>query len=201
MWLNFLADKASPTPPGWRLFRRERVDEPIHDHRIFQRQKFSDSPGTLASYDNHTEFSDWGDVISPNGYFFALRYAYCQLDSTTVSKTGVSRDFCINMVGLSEEGFQYRYEDIADMSADGINGEFAAKGESTYDIFEWKGGKNCYHWWDRLIYIYAPDGEAADAWMGDIPVAEEWDSVMMLVGNNPYVPQPGVEGIAPIEMQ
>jgi hypothetical protein len=177
------------------------VTEPLVDHRINSRRSFSDSASTLESYDNHTEFSDWGDVISPGGYFFALRYAYSQFDSTAVSKTGVSRDFCQNMVALSEEGVQYRYEDIADMSADGINGEFAAKGESTYDIFEWKGGKNCYHWWDRLIYIYAPEGDAGEPWEGDIPAADEWDEVMMRVGNNPYVPQPGVEGIAPIEMQ
>lgn len=201
MWLNWLKDKNAQLPKGWVLLKRERIDNPSVDFRLHSRRQF-DSMADLESYDNHTEYSEWGDVLSPGGYWFALRYQYCDLDSTAISKTGVSRDFCVNMVALSESGVQYRYEDIADMSADGINGQFAAKGESTYDIFEWKGGKNCYHWWERLIYIYAPDGDALE--VDDAAAMEyiyDWDEVMMRVGNNPYVPQPGIEGIPTIEMQ
>lgn len=38
------------------------------------------------------------------------------------------------------------------MSARGVNKEFAAKGESRYDIFLYAGGVNCYHRWERRVY-------------------------------------------------
>lgn len=152
----------------------------------------------MESYDNHYEYSEWGDVVSPAGYHYAVRYQYSQNDSTTESKTGVSREFCQMMVDISKGGIQYRYEDINDMSADGINGQFAAEGESTYDIFTWKGGVNCYHSWIRLIYIYSPGGEPNTDALEEI-AQHEWDEAMVRVGNNPYVVQQGEEALRPID--
>ena len=77
------------------------------------------------------------------------------------------------------------------MSRDGVNSQFAPEGSSTYDIFEWKGGAFCHHKWVRLVYFrkrekgkFLPnDGLKNDK----------------RVGNVPYVPQKGVEGVAPID--
>jgi hypothetical protein len=165
------------------------------DHRIHERMAFG-----LEEYDNHTEYSEWGDVVSPKGYHFALRYRYSTNDSTVESKTGVSREFCQEMVDLSKGGTMYRYEDISDMSADGINGQFAAEGEDTYNIFEWKGGVNCYHSWWRVIYVYAPNGDVSSAGVEEV-LSSEWDATMRRVGNNPYVPQKGDEALRPIDDQ
>ncbi len=182
---------------SWLLFREERVTDNQMERRLNSKHNFAASESTLASYDNHWDYSEWGDVVSPKGYHFALRYAYSQNDSRPVSKTGISRDFCLRMVDLSAAGVQYRFEDIADMSADQVNEEFG-----DYDIFEFKGGVNCYHYWTRLIYIlYIGD----EPYTGDDPliwddIAAEWDEVMLRVGNNPYIPQPGMETIAPIDM-
>ena len=198
MWLRHLEKKSSPVTDGF-LWRTEDVTDTSFDHNIFKKKyEFAESRGLLESYDNHDLYSDWGDVVSPEGYHFALRYYYSQNDSTVESKTGVSRDFCQKMVDLSISGAMYRYEDIAFMSADGINGEFAAEGEDTYDIFEHKGGVNCYHSWKRAIYIYAPNGEVSREGVEEV-AQREWDEAMRRVGNNFLVPQKVGEHLRPID--
>ena len=192
-WLSHLEDKNEQPPWGYQLWKKEQVISTDYDHRIHNRMNFG-----LEEYDNHELYSEWGDVVSPKGYHFALRYQYSQNDSTTESKTGKSRDFCQEMVELSKDGVMYRYEDISDMSNDGINGQFAAEGENTYDLFEHKGGVNCYHSWLRLIYVYAPDGEVSEEGLEEI-IPDEWDATMRQVGNNPYVPQKGNEAYRPID--
>lgn len=195
VWLSHLEYSHDQAPPGYKLLRSDIVEDTTLDHRIHARRNFAESKGTLESYADPESFSPWGDVVSPGGVKFALRYQYSQLDSTKVSKTGISRDFCQKMVALSENGTMYRYEDIADMSNDGINGQFAAAGTSTYDIFEWIGGKNCYHAWKRLIFASQDDDMSWE------DIESEWDAVMKRVGNNPYVPQKGTESVPPIEKQ
>lgn len=178
---------------GFQLLKEDEVTDTSIDHALHRKfYKF------YEEYDNHELYSEWGDVVSPNGYHFALRYRYSQNDSTTESKTGKSREFCQDMVELSKAGVMYRYEDIADMSDDGINGQFAASGESTYDIFEHKGGVNCYHSWHRLIFVYAPNGELDESGVREV-LESEWDDTMRNVGNNPYVPQKGDEANRPID--
>jgi len=95
-----------------------------------------------GSYANPGEASNWGD-----SGLYKLRYKYSENISAN------SRKFCRQMVGDSARGVVFRYEDIADMSASGVNQEFAAEGQSTYDIFTWKGGSYCHHSWLRRIYF------------------------------------------------
>ena len=63
-----------------------------------------------------------------------------------------SRDFCKQMVSLSQNKTVYRREDIIEMSEAGVNGQFAPKGKSTYSIWEFKGGVACHHRWERLTF-------------------------------------------------
>lgn len=77
-----------------------------------------------------------------------IRYAYAP-----ENVSGNSRKFCKSMVGKSKQGVVYRKEDIIKMGNDGVNSQFAAKGESTYSIWLYKGGVNCHHYWMRRIYM------------------------------------------------
>ena len=112
-----------------------------------------------------------------------------------------SRDFCVEMMSLSNSGAMYRYEDIERMSEDGVNGQFAPTGENEYSILKWKGGCFCRHAFQRNIYIYAPDDEIFEfSDDKNVEIQGDFDSVMRSVGNNPYVVNEGYETIAPIDM-
>ena len=201
-WLTHLADKDSRVPlDKYTFLKSEPVTDTSIDHKLHNSYAFG-----LEDYSNIDEFSEWGDVVSPKGYLFAVRYSYYKASKDTPA--GASRDFCVEMMELSDAGVQYRYEDIQAMSDAGENGQFAAAGEATYRIFEWAGGKHCQHGFQRNIYIYNPNGdpvefidlaEAEAEWDG--LVSGKFDSVMVSVGNNPYVPQKGDEAIAPRDKQ
>lgn len=140
----------------------------------------------LASYDSYANGdrkSQWGDTG-----LYKLRYAY----TTNVSKK--SRDFCRAMVSMSKEGKVFRYEDIQQMSDNGVNGQFAPSGSSTYDIFTFKGGCFCRHAFKRLIFMRKRDEK------GRILPNNGLENDKR-VGNNPYVPQKGIEGQTPWSMK
>lgn len=198
-WLKHLAHKHAPVSKEFVLLKTEVVDDITEDRQLhLHKYNFN-----LEDYSNIDERSDWGDVISPSGNLFAVRYSYYKASNKT--PVGQSRDFCVEMMELSDSGVQYRYEDIAigengSMSEAGENGQFAESGSSRYDIFEFAGGKNCYHGWQRNIYIFAPEGEPAV--VDRLPeLYEDWDATMNRVGNNPYVVQKGDESVAMIDKQ
>ena len=63
-----------------------------------------------------------------------------------------SRQFCTAMVSQSQDGVIYRREDIIAMGDDGVNGQFAPSGTSSYSIWKYKGGVSCHHRWERLTF-------------------------------------------------
>lgn len=63
-----------------------------------------------------------------------------------------SRQFCTAMVSESQDGVIYRREDIIAMGDDGVNGQFAPSGTSSYSIWKYKGGVSCHHRWERLTF-------------------------------------------------
>jgi hypothetical protein len=81
---------------------------------------------------------------SQDGTFFVSRYRY----TGTIKEN--SRDFCKKMLNANK---LYRKEDIEQMSAKpSTNGEWAERGKDTYDIFLFKGGGACHHFWTRETY-------------------------------------------------
>ena len=81
---------------------------------------------------------------SQDGDFFVSRYRY-----TGAIKEN-SREFCKKMLSANK---LYRKEDIMQMSAKpSTNGEWAERGKDTYDIFLFKGGGACHHFWTRETY-------------------------------------------------
>lgn len=77
---------------------------------------------------------------------YKVRYEY----SEKYSKSS-SRNFCRQMMSRTANGVVYRLEDIDKASRAGVNKQFGHKGQS-YDLFRWKGGPNCGHYWSEVLY-------------------------------------------------
>jgi hypothetical protein len=139
---------------------------------------------SLEGYAEPEKKSAWGD----RG-LYKLRYAYSQNLTRGENGETKSREFCVDMVGLSKGGTVYRYEDIQLMSEAGINGQFAPTGKTQYDLFKYVGGCFCHHHWKRQIYFRKRQNSKF------LPNKGLDNDVR--VGNVPYVKQKGIEGIAP----
>jgi hypothetical protein len=176
VWINALKEKGEVVDLNeWELLSEEEVTDP-HNEANFRQEYMS-----VRNYANADERSPFGDTG-----LYKLRYAYSQNLSEN------SREFCQEMVGLSKIGLSFRYEDIEKMSKDpDINPDFGPGGSNTYDIFIWKGGAFCHHFWKRQIYIRKRDSK------GRILPNDGLNNDKR-VGNNPFVPQKGAEGVAPI---
>jgi hypothetical protein len=79
-----------------------------------------------------------------DGKLFASRYRY----SGTI--TDKSREFCKKMISANK---LYRKEDIIRMGNNPKTNEgWGPRGTDTYDIFLYKGGGACHHFWTRETY-------------------------------------------------
>jgi len=84
---------------------------------------------------------------------FIVRYQYAPL---AVSNN--SREFCKKMVAAKKI---YRKEDIQQMSTKAVNAGWGLNGADTYDIWLYKGGGACHHFWLRKTYM-AKEGVKPD---------------------------------------
>lgn len=78
---------------------------------------------------------------------FRVRYKY-------VGDANPEREFCQKMISAN---LLYRYEDL-DKDASNNPG-FGIGGENSYNLFLFKGGVNCKHWFMRAIYYKKADTE------------------------------------------
>ena len=91
--------------------------------------------------------SAYSDIDSKNG-LYKIRYKY----ALGASKGKNTRDFCSNMMDMSDAGMVWRLEDIDQASRGDVNVEFRHKPSIEYNIFELKGGIYCHHKWKRVLY-------------------------------------------------
>ena len=77
---------------------------------------------------------------------YKVRYAY-----SPVRNSEKSRRFCKQMESLTKKSVVFRKEDISMMSFRGVNAELGHK-KQNYSLFKFKGGKNCHHLWERIVY-------------------------------------------------
>ena len=84
------------------------------------------------------------DGENEEGVQFKVRYQYAPL---RVSNN--SREFCKKMVNAAKI---YRKEDIQQMSQRAVNAGWGLNGADTYDIWLYKGGGDCHHFWMRKTY-------------------------------------------------
>jgi hypothetical protein len=180
-WIDVLKEKAEYIDlDEWQLVSEEDVTEP--ENELQYTSEFFAKRNKMPSMSDAQgeKESKWGDIG-----LYKLRYAYSQNISTN------SREFCKEMVQMSQAGAIFRYEDIEAMSKAGVNKAFAPEGAQTYSLFRYVGGCFCHHFWKRLIYIRKRDSK------GRILPNDGLNNDKR-VGNNPYVPQKGIEGTAPI---
>ena len=89
---------------------------------------------------------------------YKIRYKYA-VGSRKPSKS--TREFCSNMMRLSQSGIVYRLEDIDRASRDGVNKQLGHKGKA-YDLFKFKGGVYCRHKWVRVLYRLESNTEPSE---------------------------------------
>tara|TARA_B100000768_G_C11269739_1_gene372814 strand:+ start:30 stop:1805 length:1776 start_codon:yes stop_codon:yes gene_type:complete len=120
-------------------------NEDIEGYELIDTQEATENEDGILS---HFEFanvlkSSPAKTSEQDTSLFKVRYKYFP---TEVSKNG--REFCRKMVKAKKV---YRKEDLDKESS--ANSELAATGQSTYNIWLYKGGANCKHGWIRNIYL------------------------------------------------
>ena len=139
-WVDYLSDKGETIDEDeWELVHEEVVedyDQPDSDFfTLFKR------------------FADPDAKSEDDSGIYRVRYRYDPPEETRNDKGEVvSRIFCRTMVRNAKANVIYRRDDIDKMSDAGINGEWAKKGQSKYDIWKFKGGGGCYHRWVRMVF-------------------------------------------------
>ena len=118
----------------WEIVHEEKVteDNEEFDFRRLASVKESDAKPSKSS------------VQDNKGY--KVRYAYMPIRNNPKS-----RDFCKSMEKLTARDIVFRKEDINMMSFRGVNKELGHK-QRRYSLFKFKGGKNCHHYWQRLVF-------------------------------------------------
>ena len=94
------------------------------------------------------------DGENKEGLKFRVRYQYAPL--TTQAN---SRKFCKDMVSAKKI---YRKEDIQQMSKKPVNAGWGKGGAATYDLWFYKGGGACHHFWMRKTYMARAEGITPD---------------------------------------
>ena len=149
--LDAFLETVEDIPEGWELIDEEVVDGEHADFDFEEElnqiaaEKIELATTGVARPDSKSE----QDGISKKTYdYYRVRYVYAQ-DNFLTRKSGKKRDFCEKMMEAKK---LYRKEDIARMSTKRVNPGWGKGGADTYDIFLYKGGGNCHHFFLRQIY-------------------------------------------------
>ena len=149
--LDAFLETVEDIPEGWELIDEEVVDGEHADFDFEEElnqiaaEKIELATTGVARPDSKSE----QDGISKKTYdYYRVRYVYAQ-DNFLTRKSGKKRDFCEKMMAAKK---LYRKEDIARMSTKKVNPGWGKGGADTYDIFLYKGGGNCHHFFLRQIY-------------------------------------------------
>ena len=126
---------------NWELVDERKVDyeqEEALDKMIGLASTGSARPNSKSEQDGEVEEDD--EILK-----FKVRYQYAPLRTKANS-----REFCKKMVTAKKI---YRKEDIMQMSERAVNAGWGLGGADTYDIWLYKGGGNCHHFWMRKTYM------------------------------------------------
>ena len=145
-WLAHLREKAEYiNEEEWQLLSDEEVTNP-DDEENFRSEFMS-----VRGYSNPDKKDEKDTGLYKVRYYYSTNLTWKQGEMVT-------RDFCQEMVALSKMGALFRYEDIIQMGDDGVNGQFAPSGSSTYSIWTYKGGVYCRHAWFRKVFMRKRQG-------------------------------------------
>lgn len=138
--------------------------EMIDDRQVeYEREQLQDAMWTFATVpssasnaiSDHPEYGQDTDLIK-------VRYAYMphKTKGPGKHKSGKkkgqlydSREFCKKMVAASKAGKVYRREDIMFASDRATNPGWGPGGTDFYNIWFYKGGGSCQHYWERRTYL------------------------------------------------
>jgi hypothetical protein len=149
--LDAFLETVEDIPEGWELIDEEVVDGEHADFNFEEElnQIASDKVELATTGVARPDSKSEQDGISKKTYdYYRVRYVYAQ-DNFLSRKSGKKRDFCEKMMAAKK---LYRKEDIERMSTKRVNPGWGKGGADTYDIFLYKGGGNCHHFWLRQIY-------------------------------------------------
>tara|TARA_R110000751_G_scaffold78796_1_gene158998 strand:+ start:2807 stop:4798 length:1992 start_codon:yes stop_codon:yes gene_type:complete len=169
---------------SWELIVEEKIDTSKKNFHKFAKPNKMPSK-SMADPDAKSKEGDVG--------MYKVRYSYQRTNNVPNESGNKSRKFCDIMMNWSDQGLEWTYEDINDMSKSKINGSFAEKGQTSYDLFLYKGGCYCRHGWIRRIYFRKRD--VSGRFMPSEGMKNE-----VRVGDNPFVRQKGSESIAPYDL-
>ena len=108
--------------------------------RIDAKETFVASVGEIknASKPNEASVDDFGTKH--------VLYRYKRFDGKEAYSDN-SREFCKNVIKANR---WFRKEDINKLTIAGANEGFGLQGQKFYDIFTYKGGSNCQHYWEAF---------------------------------------------------
>jgi len=138
-------------PEEWELVDEEVVDG---EHRDFNFEEvlneIANDKLELASDVKATpnKRSSQDGVNRSYNDFYKVRYVYAT-DNFLTNKSGTSRDFCKDMVAAKKI---YTKENLSNADSLILNKGFGIDGKEPYDIFLFKGGPQCRHFFLRRIY-------------------------------------------------
>ena len=137
---------------NWELIDERKVDYDAEDELNEELEKLNNPKLSMLS--KMYNFVTTGtarpnakseqDGENEEGVQFKVRYQYAPL-----SYSPNSREFCKKMVNAAKI---YRKEDIDRMSTMPVNAGWGLNGADTYDIWLYKGGGDCHHFWMRKTY-------------------------------------------------
>ena len=130
--LDFFLDKGEnwDDKEDYILVHQEEVD---YENDIDDVELCLASTGTARP--NAKSEQDTDDIV--------IRYKY-------VGNASPEREFCKKMMSANKV---YRKEDILQMESRAVNPGWGPGGANTYSIWLYKGGGNCKHSWNRVIYL------------------------------------------------
>jgi len=155
---NWITEFGEEMPDEWELMEEEVVDG---EHNDFD---FEDTLNKRANTllarsivarpnaktrDNKKDGDDNNQDGVNDSYndYYKVRYVYTA-SSSVPNKSGTSRSFCKLMMGADKV---YRKADIVKTKSNTVNPGFGHNG-ANYNLFLYKGGPQCRHYWSRRIY-------------------------------------------------
>ena len=119
----------------WVLIDARKVD--------YDTEAIQDAMWTFASVPSYGR----PDESKQDNELIKVRYAY--MPKVTGTPNHESREFCQRMVDAGN--FVWKKEDIE--AASGANPGWGPNGAATYDLFLYKGGGSCQHFWERRTFL------------------------------------------------
>ena len=135
--VDYLTDKGEEMSDEWELIDESPVD--------YDLEKARDAMWAFARAIVPEASRPTGGKSEQDTEIIKVRYVYAP-----GSVSDDSRDFCKKMVSA---GRVYRKEDIESASRRAVNPGLGEGGSNTYDLFLFKGGARCHHFWKRHTYL------------------------------------------------